>query len=81
MTQILSVLQRVALMMDDREVEASLLLVTGSITTEPEMVEVVTRNATGKATASEHESDENVAMTQYDEPGTAYAARRVYADQ
>ena len=49
-TQILSVLQRVALMMDAQEVEASPLLATGSMTAEPEMVEVVTRTETAQAT-------------------------------
>jgi DNA-binding MarR family transcriptional regulator len=37
-TQILSVLQRVALMMDAQEVEASPLLATGSMTADPETV-------------------------------------------
>jgi DNA-binding MarR family transcriptional regulator len=49
-TQILSVLQRVGLMMDAQEVEASPLLATGSMTAEPEMVEVVTRAEAGQAT-------------------------------
>lgn len=43
-------LQRVALMMDAQEVEASPLLATGSMTAEPEMVEVVTRTETAQAT-------------------------------
>jgi DNA-binding MarR family transcriptional regulator len=47
LSQILSVLQRVALMMDAQEVEASPLLATGSMTAEPEMVEEVTRAESG----------------------------------
>ncbi len=47
LNQILSVLQRVALMMDAQEVEASPLLATGSMTAGPEMVEEVTRTETG----------------------------------
>lgn len=47
-TQILSVLQRVGSMMDAQEVEASPLLATGSMTAEPEMVEVVTRTEAGQ---------------------------------
>lgn len=43
LAQTLSVLQRVALMMDARQVDASPLLATGSVTAEPEMVEIVTR--------------------------------------
>jgi len=48
-TQILSVLQRVGSMMDAEEVEASPLLATGSMTADPEMVEVVTRTEAGQA--------------------------------
>jgi DNA-binding MarR family transcriptional regulator len=44
LTQILSVLQRVALMMDARQVDASPLLSTGSVIADPEMVEIVTRS-------------------------------------
>ena len=44
LTQILSVLQHVSLMMDARQVDASPLLSTGSVTAEPEMVEIVTRS-------------------------------------
>ena len=43
LAQILSVLQRVASMMDVRQIEASPLLATGSVTADPEVVEMVTR--------------------------------------
>ena len=43
-TQILTVLQRVAIMMDAESMDASPLLATGSVTAAPEMVEKVTRN-------------------------------------
>ena len=44
LTQTLSVLQRMALMMDAGQVDASPLLATGSVTTEPEIVELITRS-------------------------------------
>ena len=44
LTQILTVLQRVAIMMDAESMDASPLLANGSVTAEPEMVEKVTRN-------------------------------------
>jgi DNA-binding MarR family transcriptional regulator len=50
LTQTLSVLQRVALMMDARQVDASPLLATGSVTAEPEMVEIITRSGDTQAT-------------------------------
>lgn len=43
LTQILSVLQRIALMMDAKQVAASPMLSTGSVTADPEMIERVTR--------------------------------------
>jgi DNA-binding MarR family transcriptional regulator len=43
LAQILSVLQRVASMMDVRQIDASPLLATGSVTADPEVVEMVTR--------------------------------------
>jgi DNA-binding MarR family transcriptional regulator len=52
LAQILSVLQRVALMMDPRQVDASPLLATGSVTAEPEMVEIVTRSGEMQPTDS-----------------------------
>jgi DNA-binding MarR family transcriptional regulator len=52
LAQTLSVLQRVALMMDARQVDASPLLATGSVTAEPEMVEVVTRSGDTQPTDS-----------------------------
>jgi DNA-binding MarR family transcriptional regulator len=44
LTQTLSVLQRVALMMDASQVDASPLLATGSVTAEPDVVELITRS-------------------------------------
>jgi DNA-binding MarR family transcriptional regulator len=44
LTQILSVLQRVAMLMDAEDVDASPLLATGSATAAAEMVEIVTSN-------------------------------------
>jgi DNA-binding MarR family transcriptional regulator len=69
-TQILSVLQRVALMMDAQEVEASPLLATGSMTAEPEMVEVVTRTKTDKATSAEDGDALTVLSTQHNHQST-----------
>lgn len=43
LNQILSVLQRIALMMDAKQVAASPMLSTGSVTADPEMIERVTR--------------------------------------
>lgn len=42
--QILSVLQRVALMMDAKQLDASPILVNGSITADPEIIEIMTRS-------------------------------------
>jgi DNA-binding MarR family transcriptional regulator len=50
LAQTLSVLQRVALMMDARQDDASPLLATGSVTAEPEMVEIVTRPGVAQPT-------------------------------
>jgi DNA-binding MarR family transcriptional regulator len=47
LNQILSVLQRVAMMMDAEDMDASPLLATGSATAEAAMVEIVTRNSDG----------------------------------
>jgi len=44
LTQTLSVLQRVALMMDASQVDASPLLATGSLTAEPDVVGMITRS-------------------------------------
>ena len=43
LAQILSVLQRVALMMETDQVDASPVLTTGAVTADPEIVEIVTR--------------------------------------
>jgi DNA-binding MarR family transcriptional regulator len=56
LAQTLSVLQRVALMMDAKQVDASPLLATGSVTAEPEMVEIVTRS--GNTQPSESKGDD-----------------------
>lgn len=47
--QILSILQRIALMMGAKQLDASPWLVTGSVTAEPEMIEIVTRSESGKS--------------------------------
>jgi DNA-binding MarR family transcriptional regulator len=52
LTQILSVLQRVALMMDAKQLDASPLLSTGSVTADPEMIEIVTRSDSEQAPAT-----------------------------
>ena len=52
LNQILSVLQRVALMMDAKQIDASPLLSTGSVTAEPELVELVTRSARRRVTGT-----------------------------
>ena len=52
LAQILSVLQRVALMMDAKQIDASPLLSTGSVTADPEVVELVTRSALRQATGT-----------------------------
>ena len=50
LTQTLSVLQRVALMMGASQVDASPLLATGSVTADPEIVEIITRSGEGRHT-------------------------------
>ena len=55
LTQTLSVLQRVALMMDAKQFDASPLLTTGSVTAEPEMVEIVTRSEDAQETEAKVE--------------------------
>jgi DNA-binding MarR family transcriptional regulator len=50
LTQTLSVLQRVALMMDASQVDASPLLATGSLTAEPDVVEMITRSGDAQLT-------------------------------
>lgn len=55
LTQILSVLQRIALMMDAKQVDASPLLATGSLTADPEMIENVTHSAGNQATGTRDE--------------------------
>ncbi|MDJ0958348.1 MAG: MarR family transcriptional regulator [Arenicellales bacterium] len=58
LTQILSVLQRIALMMDAKQVEASPMLATGSVTADPEAIEIVTR-PDGNTTANKLLPKEN----------------------
>ncbi|MGD9000723.1 MAG: MarR family transcriptional regulator, partial [Granulosicoccaceae bacterium] len=54
LAQTLSVLQRVALMMDAKQVDASPLLATGEVTADPEMpAEIVTRPENEQATGRE----------------------------
>ena len=69
LTQILSVLQRVALMMDARRVDAAPLLATGSLTAEPDTVEQATREPTA-VTTDNHEPS----MT--DKPSAGQRKRR-----
>lgn len=65
LTQILSVLQRIALMMDAKQVTASPMLATGSVTADPEAIEVVTR-PDGDATASNELAPKENTSTQRD---------------
>jgi DNA-binding MarR family transcriptional regulator len=64
LAQILSVLQRVALMMDARQVDASPVLATGSVTADPEAVEIVTRTDVSQATGTEAEGMEATTQAQ-----------------
>ena len=52
LAQILSVLQRVASMMDARQIDASPVMATGSVTADPETVEMVTRSVLQQATGT-----------------------------
>ena len=52
LAQILSVLQRVASMMDARQIDASPVMATGSVTADPETVEMVTRSVLRQATGT-----------------------------
>ncbi|MGD8311629.1 MAG: hypothetical protein PVJ66_03460 [Gammaproteobacteria bacterium] len=69
--QILIALQRVALMMDARQVDASPLLATGSVTADPEMVEIVTRSEVVRAADTGDVGVEAGAHSQKDNPSTA----------
>ncbi len=64
LAQTLSVLQRVALMMDARQVDASPLLATGSVTAEPEIVEIVTRTGNTHSTDSKNNEMGAVGLVQ-----------------
>lgn len=66
LAQTLSVLQRVALMMDARQVDASPLLATGSVTAEPEMVEIVTRPGDTQPTDSKDDDMGTAGLVQGD---------------
>lgn len=65
LTQILSVLQRIALMMDAKQVAASPMLSTGSVTADPEMIERVTRP--DGQNVSQNEQIPNINQMQRDE--------------
>ena len=65
LTQILSVLQRIALMMDAKQVEASPMLATGSVTADPEAIEIVTR-PDGDTMASNELTPKEYTSTQRD---------------
>lgn len=56
LTQILSVLQRIATMMDAKQVSASPMLATGSVTADPETIEIVTRPDGQNDTVTENNS-------------------------
>lgn len=64
LAQTLSVLQRVALMMDARQVDASPLLATGSVIAEPEIVEIVTRTGNTHSTDSKNNEMGAVGLVQ-----------------
>jgi DNA-binding MarR family transcriptional regulator len=68
LAQTLSVLQRVALMMDARQVDASPLLATGEVTADPDMLEIVTRSEKGATTGNEDEAPDFVEMPEH-KPG------------
>jgi len=71
LTQILSVLQRVALMMDAKQIDASPLLSTGSVTAEPEVVEMVTRSAIRQATGTADPDREDTTHPEGAKPSAA----------
>jgi DNA-binding MarR family transcriptional regulator len=71
LAQILSALQRVAFMMGARQVDASPVLATGSVTADPETVEVVTRSRLAQAKVMEGEGIEEAALAQGDTPSAA----------
>jgi len=71
LTQILSVLQRVALMMDAKQIDASPLLSTGSVTAGPEVVEMVTRSALRQATGTADPGREDTTHPEGAKPSVA----------
>jgi len=78
LTQILSVLQRVALMMDAKQVDASPLLTTGPVTaepetaeSEPEMVENLTRLEEKRVAGAKDQGPEDPVQAQRGKPGAA----------
>jgi DNA-binding MarR family transcriptional regulator len=64
LTQTLSVLQRVALMMDASHVDASPLLATGSLTAEPDVVEMITRSGDTQPTDARTDYVDSANQTQ-----------------
>jgi DNA-binding MarR family transcriptional regulator len=71
LTQILSVLQRVASMMDARQIDASPLMATGSVTAEPETVEMVTRSAIRQVAGAAEPDREDAPRIAGPKPGVA----------
>jgi DNA-binding MarR family transcriptional regulator len=63
LTQTLSVLQRVALMMDASQVDASPLLATGSVTAEPDVVEMITRTGDTQPTDARSSNVDSASQT------------------
>jgi hypothetical protein len=76
LAQTLSVLQRVALMMDARQVDASPVLATGAVTADPEAIEAVTRSDVSQATDAEVEAIEATTQAQCDTPGAGGVGNR-----
>jgi hypothetical protein len=58
-------------MMGARQVDASPVLATGSVTADPETVEVVTRSRLAQAKVMEGEGIEEAALAQGDTPSAA----------
>ncbi|MGD2063667.1 MAG: MarR family transcriptional regulator [Nitrospirota bacterium] len=69
--QILSVLQRVASMMDARQIDASPVMATGSVTAEAETVEMVTRSTLRHATGTAEPARADASQIDGTRPGVA----------
>jgi DNA-binding MarR family transcriptional regulator len=71
LSQILSVLQRVALMMDAKQIDASPLLSTGSVTAGAETVDMVTRSALRQAAGTADQGRDATADPEVAKPGVS----------